>query len=200
MKDLLDELNRVIGLIDRAEALLDWSQDLSGLFELGLSKTSNKQQYLTSGPMMLLVIQVNLFFQDAILCINTVLFGDTSENEEEIGLPYIIQKYGERIYKTNPAFKNRFDEAKKLYENSQLKIIRNKLIAHKDLMKSGDAIAGFMHRYNNIVMNNLKEVILILRGSVAGFNVPRDNGFKDFYMPAFKILKSTVEPKTSNNS
>ena len=194
MEKFNDELNRVICLIERGETLLDWSYTLSGMYEKGLNSTKDKQKYLTNNKNMLIVLQTNLFFQDSLLCIHSALLGDTKENKEEIGLPYVWLNYKDEIKSVNDNFLAKLERAQKIYKDNNLDIIRNKIVAHKDLQTSGDAIMGFMNRFQNIHLGALNECINTLKSLVLGFDVPQNNGFRDFYTPAFLAFIDIIKP------
>src|SRR5438128_665809 len=103
-----DELNRVIGWVERTETLLNWAGELSGLYQKEMDAHPNKQEYLTDSRSKLIVIEVNLLFQDALLCMHTVLFG---KEKSEIGMPYLLKQYKAEIIKESPNYKIRLEKA-----------------------------------------------------------------------------------------
>lgn len=189
-QNFYDELNRVIGWVERAETLLEWASELSGLYQKEMDSSTNKQEFLTNPRSKLIVIEINLLFQDALLCMHAVLFG---KQKSEIGMPYLLKQYKAEIIKESPNYKIRLEKAQNDFKSGYLQQMRHTIFAHKNRKNSGDAIMGYLNRVSNIHINNLRDTVLTLKGLLLNFDVPQNNGFGDYFGDAFEQLKKKLE-------
>lgn len=185
-----DDLNRVIGWVERAETLLEWASELSVSYQVELDASGNKLEYLTSPRSKLVVIEINLLFQDALLCMTTVLFGKA---KEEIGMPYLLKQHKMEIMAKSPKYKIRMDRAQQDFRAANLLEMRHTLFAHKNRKSSGDALMGYMNRVLHIHFNSMREVISTLKGLLLNFDVPQNNGFNEYFGDAYELLKERLE-------
>lgn len=184
-----DDVNKLMALVDRSEAFAVWAYELHHLYRTELDDHKSlemRHKYMTSAHTKALVMQINLYFQESLLCLHSVIKGYWFGERSEISLETIINKYKDNAPTFYESFKSKSVEAQSIYTKGNLDQIRNDIFAHKNLARSGDSIMAYLNPIKKEFIDSIRETITYLRGFLSNEEIPVNNGFLEYFSDAFE--------------
>ncbi len=185
--------DKIFEMIYRAETFLRWTQDFFILYEEGGKENSQDalklNEFYSSPNTMCIVLHHILYFQEATLILNTLLEKKRGSREPtEISFSFYLSKV--KIEE----FEEKINKVINKYDKSNLRLIRNRIFAHKQFDSSGDPITGFLNPVKKEIVAEAYSTINELKYlTIKYFSHSSNNYFKDFYNPAFNVIYKTLE-------
>lgn len=181
--------NKILQLVNEAEAFLKWSEKLLDLYEQENLKESYRENpmkqysiFYKNPVTKLITLHQILYFQEVMLILKTLF--EKTKPFKEISFEYYINNYGAQI-KGKQKLRQEFNKIRDKYDNSSLKKFRNHLFAHRDVKYGGDPDIDFLNPVERGHINSAFEVIKDLKKFTSdnNFSSPRNINTEEFSEP-----------------
>lgn len=193
--------NRINGLLLRSEAFFNWCEsyrDLYYKYHLE-SKSLLYGMLITADFVKLLPLFSNLYFNDCLLCLDTLL----STKNEQISL----RRYLSLIKKesSHNEMKGLVEQLIQKYKLSPISTIRHTIVAHKNAKTSGDVETHFINFIEEEFFPITKELLEELRQILSSYftQIPGNNNFGDMYLKShnklLEIFEDEIKQTLSNS-
>lgn len=181
---LLDQIQQ---LLERGLFFAEYSKRYKDLYD---KKKSQKKDYKHSPNRTMICVQNGLYFNEALLNLETLFSREREdEDKEEISFRVLLKK--------EPKDSERYIEYEKIreeYFDSPLPLLRNKLIAHKDLNSTGDPMGGFLNPVDDKWLEKTKGFYSKLNDYLHNyFDVIENDSFEQLYKDSFDYLYKKLE-------
>lgn len=186
--------DKIFELYGSAYMFFDWSIKYKNLYEeLKPKNTFEKQSFITNDLSKYLILNSNLYLFYSINLIATLLSHKKDDtNKKELSLFEHVELLDNEIkIKANSDLMKLHE----LYKESGLEIIRNKIIAHKDIKTSGDPFTHFFNFINSVFYEKTNEILSKIKDYLKNYSLDgtSNNYTKEYYDKSHDIILDMIK-------